>query len=61
MLKERIRIALNGWKIEREKGIFGHGGVALSWHRQKCAGKRIFYPMPTTYTTFAITPSRRDA
>ena len=34
-------LALNGWKIEREKSIFGHGGVALSWLRQKCAGKRI--------------------
>ena len=34
-------LALYGWKIEREKGIFGHGGVALSLLRQKCAGKRI--------------------
>jgi len=34
-------LAAYGWKIEREKGIIGHGGVALSLLRQKSGRKRI--------------------
>ena len=37
------------WKIEREKGIFGHGGVALSWVGKKDASTTNFYPMTMTY------------
>jgi len=34
-------LTLSRWKIEREKCIFGYGGVGLSLLWQKCAGKRI--------------------
>ena len=33
--------ATYGWKIEREKSILGHGGVALPLLRGKSARKRI--------------------
>ena len=49
--------ASNGWKIEREQDIFCHGGVALVLSGKKDASITNFYPMTTTYATFATTSS----
>ena len=52
-------LAFDGWKIEREKGIFGHGGrgafVALGEMRLEPN----FYPISTGYAMSATTSSRR--
>ena len=48
-------LALYGWQIEREKGIFGHGGVALSLPRGEIRSQTNFYPNPTGYVTLATT------
>ena len=50
-------LASDGWKIERQQGIFGHGGVALSLAGKKDASTTNFYPITTTYATSAITSS----
>ena len=50
-------LAFDGWKIEREKGIFGHGGVALSLLAKEFALTANFYPITTTYATFATSSS----
>ena len=51
-------IAFDGWKIEREKGIFGHGGrgACVASGERRLAPN--FYPVPTTYAMSAITSSR---
>ena len=42
-------LAFDGWKIEREQGIFGHGGrgAFVAWGAMRFAPT--FYPIPTTY------------
>ena len=50
-------LASDGWKIEREKGIFDHGGVALSLLAKELASTTNFYPITTTHATFATTSS----
>ena len=50
-------LASDGWKIEREKGIFNHGGVALSLPGKKDASTTNFHPITTTHATFATTSS----
>ena len=48
-------LALYGWQIEREKGIFGHGGRGAFVASAEIRWETNFYPMTTTYATFAIT------
>ena len=50
-------LASDGWQIEREKDIFGHGGVALSLLAKELALTTNFYSITTTYATFATTSS----
>ena len=50
-------LASDGWQIERENGIFGHGGVALSLPGKKDALTTNFYPTTTTYATSATATS----
>ena len=52
-------LALYGWKIEREKGIFGHGGRVAFVASVERRWETNFYPIPTTYATFATTKPRR--
>ena len=49
----------NGWKIEREKGIFGHGGrgAFVVWEEMRFAPT--FYPISTTYAMSATATSDR--
>ena len=49
-----------GWKIEREQGIFGHGGrgAFVAWEEREHLATN-FYPMTTTYAMSAITTSGR--
>ena len=52
-------LAACGWKIEREQGIFGHGGrgaLAVSGEIRLATN---FYPISTGYAMSAITSSRR--
>ena len=53
-------LALNGWKIERQQGIFGHGGRGAFVASVERRWETNFYPMPKTYATFAATSSRRQ-
>ena len=53
-------LALNGWKIERQQGIFGHGERGAFVASAEMRWETNFYPMPTTYATFATTSSRRQ-
>ena len=50
-------LAFDGWKIEREQGILGHGGrgAFVAWGEGRWT--TTFYPIPTTYATFATTSS----
>ena len=41
-------LALYGWKIEREKGIFGHGGRGAFVASAEVRWETNFYPNPTT-------------
>ena len=41
-------LALYGWKIEREKGIFGHGGRGALVASAEVRWTTNFYPNPTT-------------
>ena len=50
-------LALYGWKMEREKGIFGHGGRGAFVASAEVRWTTNFYPNPTTYATFAATSS----
>ena len=52
-------LAFDGWKIEREKGIFGHGGrgAFVAWGEMRLEPN--FYPISTGYAMSAITSSRR--
>ena len=52
-------LASNGWKIEREKGIFGHGGrgAFVVWEEMRFAPT--FYPISTTYAMSATATSDR--
>ena len=52
-------LASNGWKIEQEKGIFGHGGrgAFVAWEEMRFAPT--FYPISMTYAMSAITTSDR--
>ena len=52
-------LASDGWKIEREKGIFGHGGrgAFVAWGEMRLEPN--FYPISTGYAMSAITSSRR--
>ena len=45
-----------GWKIERQKGIFVDGGVALALSGKKGASSTRFYPITTIYAEFANRP-----
>ena len=47
-------LAFDGWKIEREQGIFGHGGrgAFVVWGEGRWT--TTFYPIPTTYAMSAI-------
>ena len=53
-------LALYGWKIEREKAIFGHGGRGAFVASLERRWTTNFYPITTTYATFATTSSRRE-
>ena len=48
-------LASDGWEIEPEQAIVGHGGVALSLHGKKDASTTNFHPITTTYATSATT------
>ena len=52
-------LALYGWKIEREKGIFGHGGRGAfpAWEERRWTTNS--YPMSKTQAMSAITASGR--
>ena len=50
-------LALHGWKIEREKGIFGHGGRGAFVASAEMRLATTFFPMSTTYAMSAITSS----
>ena len=52
-------LAAYGWKIEREKAIFGHGGrgALVAWEEMRLVTN--FYPISTTYAMSAITSSHR--
>ena len=47
-------LAFDGWKIERELAIFGHGGrgAFVAWGEGRWT--TTFYPIPTTYAMSAI-------
>ena len=53
-------LALYGWKIEREKGIFGHGGRGAFVASAEMRWETNFYPNPTPYATSATMPSDPD-
>ena len=42
-------LAADGWKIEREKGIFGHGGRGAFVASVERRWETNFYPITTTY------------
>ena len=42
-------LALNGWKIEKETSIFGHGGCGTFVASEEIRVESNFYPIPTTY------------
>ena len=42
-------LALDGWQIEREQAIFGHGGRGAFVDREELASTTNFYPISTTY------------
>ena len=48
-------LASDGWEIEPEQAIVGHGGVALSLHGKKDASTTNFHSITTTYATSATT------
>ena len=50
-------LAADGWKIEREKGIFGHGGRRAFVASVERHWETNFYPITTTYATFATSLS----
>ena len=52
-------LAFDGWKIEREQGIFGHGGrgAFVAWGEMRFAPT--FYPISTTYAMSATATSDR--
>ena len=50
-------LALHGWKIEREKGILGHGGRGAFVASAEACLLTNFYPNPTTYAMFAAKSS----
>ena len=52
-------LAFDGWKIEQEQGIFGHGGrgAFVAWGEMRFAPT--FYPIPTTYAMSATATSDR--
>ena len=52
-------LAFDGWKIERQQGIFGHGGRGAFVARGETRSASNFYPIPTTYAMSATTTSRR--
>ena len=52
-------LALNGWQIEREQAIFGHGGRGAFVAAAEVRLVTNFYPIPTTWATFAATSSPR--
>ena len=51
-------LALYGWKMEREKAIFGHGGRGAFVVGAEGRWTTNFYLTPTTYATFATTKPR---
>ena len=52
-------LAACGWKIEREQGIFGHGGRGALVVSGEIRLATNFYPISTGYAMSAITSSRR--
>ena len=47
-------LTVNGWKIEREKTIFGHGGRGALVAGAEGRWTTNFYPIPTTLAAVAI-------
>ena len=58
--RRRYLLAADGWKIEQEKGIFGHGGRGAFVASVERRWETNFYPITTNYATFATSSSRRE-
>ena len=50
-------LAFDGWKVEREQSIFGHGGRGAFVAREEMRFAPTFYPISTIYAMSAITTS----